>query len=212
MPVYELQRLPRKKRERNLHRLEVLGAAEKLFASKGFHGTSMQDIAEAAEFSVGKLYTLFECKEDIYAKLMDIRGEEIYALTKEAHSGKGTAWDKIKRNLTALLEFVDSHKELINIFIYQTVGFPSKLRSGISEGFYGHYLSTRDCIRRTFQEGVIAGEFIDVDAEDLILALEGIFQMFCMHGMTTHPESKLISLADRILKVFSSQIVNDPDR
>ena len=45
--------LSRKERERLLHKKEIMVAAEKVFAKLGYHETSIQDIAAAAEFSVG---------------------------------------------------------------------------------------------------------------------------------------------------------------
>lgn len=171
----------------------------------------IQDIAEAAEFSVGKIYTLFESKEDIYASLMDMRGEEIYELTRAAHSEGGTAWEKIKRNLIALLEFLDSHKELVHIFVHQTAGFPAKISGGVSEQFYDYYLKILEVVHKTFQEGVASGEFINADAEDLVIASEGITQLFCMREVTARPEGSLVPLAERILRVFANQLVRDPD-
>ena len=46
---------PATRRERELarHRQEILDAAVHLFAENGFHPTTMQMIAERAEFSVG---------------------------------------------------------------------------------------------------------------------------------------------------------------
>jgi AcrR family transcriptional regulator len=212
IPLQTSEKLPRREREKNQHRLEVLVAAEKLFASKSFHGTLIQDIAEAAEFSVGKIYTLFESKEDIYASLMDMRGKEIYEFTKAAHSEGGTAWERVKRNLIELLEFLDSHKELVHIIIHQTAGFPAKIRGGVSEEFYEYYLKTLEVVYKTFQEGVASGEFINADAEDLIFASEGITQMFCMREVNTHPEASLLPLAERILRVFANQLVRDLDQ
>jgi AcrR family transcriptional regulator len=209
MPAQTSHKLPRKERERNQHRLEVLEAAEMLFASRGFHRTLIQDIAEAAEFSVGKIYTLFESKEDLYASLMDMRAKEIYELTMATHSEEGTSWEKVKRGLIALLEFLDSHKEFVHILIYETVGFPSKLRGGISEGFDEYYIKTKELVHHTFQEGVASGEFVNADATDLSIAMEGIAQMFCAQEASTHPEARLLPLADRILKVFANQLVKD---
>ena len=210
-PISISRKLSRKVREKNQHRFEVLETAEKLFASHGFHGTSLPDIAQAAGFSVGKIYTLFDCKEDIYASLLDMRGKEMYEISKACHSGGGTAWEKINRNLRSILEFLDSHKELVNIFVYQTAGFPSKMRGGVSEGFYEYYLKMMEFIRRTYQEGVTSGELINANAEDLLLAMDGLLQIFCVHEVSEHPEASLLPLAERILNVFANQLVRDPD-
>ena len=43
----------------------ILNAALKLFAEKGYHGTSINDIAKAANISKGLAYNYFESKKQI---------------------------------------------------------------------------------------------------------------------------------------------------
>jgi AcrR family transcriptional regulator len=53
------------KTTREVRREEIITAARDLFSRKGFHGTSMPDIAHAAGISTGLIYYIFPCKEDI---------------------------------------------------------------------------------------------------------------------------------------------------
>jgi AcrR family transcriptional regulator len=49
----------------------LLVAARSVFARSGFHGASVEEIASAAGFSTGALYSNFEGKEDLFLALMD---------------------------------------------------------------------------------------------------------------------------------------------
>jgi AcrR family transcriptional regulator len=71
------QTLPRKERERERHRLEVLHAAESLLETRFYHEITVQEVAARAEFSVGYLYRLFPNKEEIYASLLRHRLDEL---------------------------------------------------------------------------------------------------------------------------------------
>jgi len=53
------------KTTREVRREGIITAARDLFSRKGFHGTSMPDIAHAAGISTGLIYYIFPCKEDI---------------------------------------------------------------------------------------------------------------------------------------------------
>ena len=53
----------------DLRRKQILDAADKCFASHGFHGASMADLAAEAELSVGQIYRYFENKEAIIAAI-----------------------------------------------------------------------------------------------------------------------------------------------
>jgi TetR/AcrR family transcriptional regulator, cholesterol catabolism regulator len=50
---------------REVRREEIITAARDLFSQKGFHGTSVPDIARAAGISTGLIYYIFSSKDDI---------------------------------------------------------------------------------------------------------------------------------------------------
>lgn len=52
-------------------RRQVLDAALAVFAQKGFDGASMDDVAAAAGFTKGALYSNFAGKDDLFLALMD---------------------------------------------------------------------------------------------------------------------------------------------
>ncbi len=56
----------RKKREKRKRRDDIIDAAEKVFFSKGFESTTMDDIAVQSELSKGTLYLYFKSKEDLH--------------------------------------------------------------------------------------------------------------------------------------------------
>src|ERR687893_3189454 len=60
-------------------------AARELFIRRGFHATSMRDIADGAGMSLGNLYNYYKTKEDIlesiigrYQKVIDARLRAIF--------------------------------------------------------------------------------------------------------------------------------------
>lgn len=69
---------------RALRRAQVLGIAQELFTSEGFHHVSMDDIAERAEVSKPVLYRHFPSKLDLYLTVVDARGEELLSAVDAA--------------------------------------------------------------------------------------------------------------------------------
>lgn len=57
-------------------REQVLAAAAHVFAKRGFHGTSLDAIAEEAGFSRGAVYYNFADKEELFVDLLDRRCAE----------------------------------------------------------------------------------------------------------------------------------------
>lgn len=63
-------------------RQQILDTALERFTVAGFHGTSMEDIAAAAETSRATLYQYFESKEAIFIELMQSAGTALMRLTR----------------------------------------------------------------------------------------------------------------------------------
>lgn len=66
----------------------VLSAAIETMSDKGFHGTSIRDIAERADMSVSSMYHYFGSKQDL---LHEILRRGMVALTANAQAARDTA-------------------------------------------------------------------------------------------------------------------------
>ncbi|WP_344420648.1 TetR/AcrR family transcriptional regulator [Amycolatopsis minnesotensis] len=72
----------------------LLEAAASTFARKGFHGASVEAIAEAAGFSIGALYANFAGKEQLFLELLSSRASgQVLAAAEILHDDDVTAGD-----------------------------------------------------------------------------------------------------------------------
>ncbi len=73
-PVGSSQR-PRTRRDeqRERTRAELLDAAASVFAARGFNGASVDQVAEAAGFTKGAVYSNFDSKEELFVALLDLQ-------------------------------------------------------------------------------------------------------------------------------------------
>lgn len=70
---------------------QILAAAYRCFARRGFHGTTMQDVANESEVSVGTLYRYFESKDDLVEALAGRGREQKAGALEELAPGGGAA-------------------------------------------------------------------------------------------------------------------------
>jgi AcrR family transcriptional regulator len=72
---------------------DLIGAAVSTMTAKGYHGTSVRDIATAAGVSVGSLYNYFGSKHDLLALIMNRGMDELVSRTEDAlfHAGSDPA-------------------------------------------------------------------------------------------------------------------------
>lgn len=97
---------------------QIVDAACKLFFEKGFHGTSIREIADESGMSMGQLYHYISSKDDILflvAKHMqELWYEDLVAIGFE-ESEESLA--RLARVLRSTIEFPAKHKKLLQ-FIY----------------------------------------------------------------------------------------------
>ncbi len=103
--IPETHELSRKEREAAWRRSEIIEAAGRLFVERGYEATSLHEIAEASEFSVGTLYNFFESKEDIYFAVIESQMADFYNRAKQALSSTGDLRTKLEAFARAYFEF-----------------------------------------------------------------------------------------------------------
>ena len=166
--------LSRKERERLRHRREILAAAERLFSQKGYHGTTVQEIAQEAEFSVGALYNMFENKDDLYLQLVEMRAEEYFESVEKRLAQVAAPLGKIRTVIATKLDFFREHKAFFSIFCDIGTEDPPHPPVGASKRLMEQYLEYQGNLQEVFREGIREGVFVDEDPVLMALCLEGI--------------------------------------
>jgi AcrR family transcriptional regulator len=95
-------------RIRRASREQILKATRELFFSKGYHATSIDDVAKAAQISKGLLYHYFKGKEELLAALVDTRIEDLLSVMNAA-AAKKTPLEQIRHIIEGALE--DVHRQ-----------------------------------------------------------------------------------------------------
>jgi AcrR family transcriptional regulator len=72
-----------RQRRQELTKTHLLDAAERIFVERGFHAASIDDVAAAAGFTKGAVYSNFRNKEDLFIALVDRRWEQQLATVRE---------------------------------------------------------------------------------------------------------------------------------
>lgn len=112
----------RKQRDRLIRQRDILSSAERLFASKGFHATTIDEIAEKAGYGVGTIYLYFKDKQNLYFSLIYQKfAELITKIESEANKYKDV-FEKIRAIIETQFSFFNKNKYFFRIFIKENVG------------------------------------------------------------------------------------------
>lgn len=101
----------RKEREKQQRREEIIQAAEKVFFSKGFEKSTMDDIAERAELSKGTLYLYFKSKEDLHMAVARKAIGLLNSITSAVKKISGNAVEKLLYMGRECIKFSNSHPD-----------------------------------------------------------------------------------------------------
>jgi len=189
-----MKRPTRREREKELHRAEIMDAAESLFASKGFSGVSMREVARKAEFALGTIYRFFKGKEDLYAQIVKRR---LVALSSAVDRAVSEHHDSIKR----LEAFVEAKVR----FFADNVAFLHLYFSEVKGASASNIRSTATAVKSTYAALLkkLAGLFEalkrqhghdDIDPDEMAVALDGATDGFLLPQI--HDRSRRISPAE----------------
>jgi len=113
----------RRQREREKRYQTIFKAAEKLFARQGYHKTSMEQVADRAEVSVGTVYFYFKNKEDLLVHLIGDIGYQLRNLLGMEFTKSDGSIDGLSRaGIVFFDEFCTQYPERLAIFFRESAG------------------------------------------------------------------------------------------
>jgi TetR/AcrR family transcriptional regulator len=173
MAMAEKTKLSRRQRERQQHKQEILDAAMKLFAEKGFHNVSMNEIASEAEFATGTLYNFFDSKETLYREIMDAVADNVLSLVTPILKGKANEKDKFAGFIGASIRIFRENSAAIRLFLQANREPLVQLDTAhLSETAIEMHETLQAMLRQVFASGVRKGIFRPMDPRVVSLALD----------------------------------------
>jgi AcrR family transcriptional regulator len=106
-------------------RAGILDAAVQVFSARGYHSSSIDDIARQAGISKALIYEHFESKQGLYADLLDRKANELFERLAAALAGVGveSGADRLAAGLDAFFGFVEERREAWRI-LFRDVADP----------------------------------------------------------------------------------------
>ncbi|HZU33562.1 MAG TPA: TetR/AcrR family transcriptional regulator [Candidatus Angelobacter sp.] len=103
---------------------EIITAARKVFAEKGYIATTVDEIAAAAAVAKGTVYVYFESKEQIYNAVLENDLDALRALTLEKIAVAETAKEKISAYINARFQYCEERRDFFRIMYIEPSGSP----------------------------------------------------------------------------------------
>ena len=97
-------------------RRQLLDAAVRVFARKGFHASRVGDIAEEAGVAKGTIYLYFRDREELVEKTFETAIGELHKRVDAALDSEGTFEQRLRAMTTAKLAFFNQNREFFRLY------------------------------------------------------------------------------------------------
>ena len=148
---------------------ELLETALRLFREKGYHATSMQDIADALGLRKASLYHYIKSKEDLLVPAYQYTIDAHARRLEEIANSPGSARERLSRAITSHLQAIIEHADLFALYLREVESLPEPLRQAVRATNRAYRVRLASIIR----QGVEAGEFKQVDPAVAALLILG---------------------------------------
>ena len=139
-------------------RERILREAARLFAVKGYYGTSTREIAAAAEIQQPSMFHHFPTKDAIMLALIDINLDEPTAVAEREAASKDSAAVRLYRYLAWDISFICRCE-------YDLTSAEPILSDPAFADQYPRYERLVAARRTIIEDGIKSGEFVDVDSD-----------------------------------------------
>jgi AcrR family transcriptional regulator len=188
---------------RDVFRVAILEAAERVFARRGFVESKVADIAREAGMAAGTLYNYFDSKDAIYQSICELRGEEALSQSRAIADSDAPPLARLRRLIEWVLDHLDTHADQFQMHLAMRATAEWEMKQVHGEAALANYLQHIALMARVIGDAQRAGELRrDAAAEDLAWALAGITNGFIHAWILAKPDARLTTRAPVIFDLF----------
>lgn len=151
-------------------RQEIFAAALHLFQEKGYHGASMQDLADAMGMQKASLYYYIRSKEELLVQLCEHGTGAFTQELNEIVASDLKATDKLQRAIECYLVALCEQLELFTVVLREQKFLGETQRKKLR----GEGKQHGELLEAILQQGIAAGEFRPVNVTVTTLAILGM--------------------------------------
>jgi AcrR family transcriptional regulator len=181
-------------------RAAIIKSGLKLFGSRGYHGTSVGDIATAAKITKGAFYHHFKSKEKLLVLIHEEYADYQYKAMQAAMSDTLSSAQQLRVLITCIVEAVGRYKPNVTVYFqerrYLTKSNLAKANRQRNE--------LENAFMNVVEQGIASGEFRqDLDPRVACLGILGM----CARTYQWYSPRGRLSASD-VADNFSSMLVD----
>lgn len=146
---------PRRTANQRRRAPQIIEAAARVFAERGYHGATTQDIADVLGIRQASLYYYFSSKEEALELVCTKGVEGFFDAAKTIAAGPGSAVERLTLLINSHLSPLIDHRDFVKVFQNERQYLPAESRKRVGRWSRGLERIFEDVI----SEGMAKGEF-----------------------------------------------------
>lgn len=195
--------IPLTTEEQNQRRHAVFHAAAQLFMEKGFHETSMQEIARAAGMGKSTLYDYFRSKDEILTAYVEDEIIDLAVLAEQIAHQELPAHEKLRRVMLAHFEYLMANKEIYARITYEV----QRLKLESLQRIQAKRHAYQDFLCSLVEEAIHEGTFRPVNP---LLAVRAIMTLLTPAVYTSRPTGTPEQMMNEAIDIFFRGVMRQP--
>lgn len=195
----------RKQKEKEALRLLILNGAKKLFVEKGIEQTTIRNIADEINYSVGTVYVYFKDKNAIFHDLHSIGFQELGKVFKDLFEIKDPM-DRLRKMGSVYLKFAIENSEMYDLMF--NLKAPMEYLEMQKNDLWSEGNTTFGYVKKTVEECMLEGYFKDNNSEALSFMIWSLVHGMCCLEIRQRTKGVKFSSPETIMSEGYNEFLN----
>jgi TetR/AcrR family transcriptional regulator, fatty acid metabolism regulator protein len=153
---------------------EILDAAQKIFAEKGFADATMDEIAATCGLAKGTLYLYFKSKRDVYLRTLQHGATELLERVTTNMQGVTGVRAKLRTIIATRVEHAEDNRDFIKIYLTEFINVTPP--ASINKDLRDVQLKLAQGVEQVLRDAVDHGEIQPLDVETIAFMIQDMIR------------------------------------
>jgi AcrR family transcriptional regulator len=150
-------------------RAKILAAALEVFSSRGFHGATVDEVADRAGLGKGTVYRHFSSKRELFSELIRSKVAELEEAVTGAIDARADVLEIIEKYLRIYFGFFDRNRNLYKVLVQEQSDFGAEVKAL----YIGNILKKLPLLRRKILQAGKSGELKPINFQTVFYGVMG---------------------------------------
>ncbi|MDH3554865.1 MAG: TetR/AcrR family transcriptional regulator [Deltaproteobacteria bacterium] len=185
-------------------REKILTAALEVFSAQGFHGTTVDEIAQRAELGKGTVYRHFHSKKGLFSELIRSKVAELEQAVAGAIDPRTDVLEIIEAYLRIYFAFFDRNRNLYKVLIQEQSDFGAEVKAL----YIGNILKKVPLLKRKILQAAKSGLLKQMDFHTVFYGVMGFIDGIMQKWLASDGEYSLVDDLPTVVETVFYGFVN----